>query len=136
MTVLDFTTNVDFSHSCSTITRKGMADVYRSNYLLSVDGLPPKTRVQKMCETIQGQLPSANIFMSRSIPVYDVRSVDLPREPSGYRNLSACHELQALPCRYTRKSLQKHSGKSKREERLAYLSRLRSRFDTHRQGAV
>ena len=136
MACIDFRTPVDFIHSSSTSTRKGMADVYGTDYFLAVNGLLAKTRIQQMCPSLSGQLQGTGLLLLRSISMHGVCTNHLPRKPSRHRNVLTCPGSQTLSRWHSGHSLPEHPCRCQREKRLAYLCRLRPSFDPHRQDSV
>ena len=72
MSVFDFKSVQHFGHTSSPSMRKGVADVYGTNDLLPVDGLSAQARVRQVRSPVSRQLPSAQVLMSRSIPLVSI----------------------------------------------------------------
>ena len=133
---LNFDSHTHLGHASSTQAWKGMANVYGTDRLLTVDGLLAKIRIQPVREPLPGQLPAPQVLLSGSIPVHGFRATDLSRESSRYSNLFAGPSAQALSRRHPRQGLSQYLGRGQREPRLAHLCRLCAGAHPHRPKAV
>ena len=136
MAVIDFNSPINFGQTTFVETRKGLANARWTNCFLTADGSPAETRIRQMRSTISRQLSREYFFLLRSIPLHDFCPDNISPEPSGHRNLSASHAIQAVPLRHPRKGFSQHSGQSKRKSRLAHLCRFRSNIDKHSSKTV
>ena len=127
MTVFDFNLLVNFGQITLMATSKGQANVYRANSFLTTDGLSSKVRIQQMRRTLSGQLQSTKFLMSRSVPLYGIRTTDLQRQSSRYRNLSPGYAAQTLSCRHSGQCRSKHNGR-RRNKMQAIMMKKRIRL--------
>ncbi len=119
----------DFNCFRYNFSQKGVANEYRKNYFFSSNGISAFARVSQMCRTILRSLQSSEIFMPGSVSMYDVCTVDISRESTRYHCLSSIVSQQTLSYGHSWTSLQKHAGRRQRQQRLAYLRRLRANID-------
>jgi hypothetical protein len=136
MNFFDFTLHRLLGHSSSSINGEGEANVFGANHFIPVDGLCAQARVQQMCPSLSGQLPSEKVSLLRTISLLGFCSTHLSRKPSGYRNLSARHAPQTLPRRLPQPNSPQHFSRGQRETRLAHLRRLRAGADSPSQAFV
>ena len=125
MSVFDFNALQDIGHTSSAFMWKGVADVHGTNGVLAVDGLPAQARVQQVRSSLSRQLPGAQVFLPRSIPLYGLRPTHLSGKSARHGDVSARRRVQALSCWHPWPSLPKHLGRRQRDQRLAHLGRLR-----------
>jgi len=122
--------NSSFECVCA---HKGPAYEHRTYHFFTNHGFHSQAPIQSMYPSLSRQLPPADIFVLRSIPVHGLRATDLQRIAPRHRDLSAGDEAKTLPCRLPWPDCQEHSGRRQRKTLMANICRLRP--DTHRQGA-
>jgi hypothetical protein len=133
MVGIDFNSSVNFGQYTFTDSLKGLANARWTDCFLATDGLPAQETIRQVCLSLPRQLSNKDFFLFRSVPMYGIRSANVPTEPSRYRNLSTSNATQALSLWHPRKHLTNHSGQSKRKSQLENLCRLRPSAD--REGA-
>lgn len=74
----------------------GVDHVHRQARFLSSDGAYSAPCVSSWRRSLQRRLQGQGIYLSRPLPLHGLLSVDLPRNPQGYRSLPARPEKQAL----------------------------------------
>ena len=134
--VFDFKFDSSIGHNLPITDRKGMTDAFRTNHFLSADEFFAQARIQQMRSAISRGIPSSRLFVFRSIPLPGLRSTDLSRESSRYRDMPAGYAAEALSRRDSKQSFSEHIGRCQREAGLAYLRRLCFRIDPNGQAAV
>ena len=108
-----------------------LANEYRPYHFFANHGFYSQTSIQSMCPSPSRQLPSADIFVFRSIPVHGFRTTGLQRITPRHRDLFAGDEAKTIPCGLSRPDCQEYTGRRQRKTSVADLCRLRT--DTHRQ---
>jgi len=108
---------------------KGLANACWTNSFLTAVRFSSQKTIRQMRPTILRQPSDKNVFLFRSIPVYDVCPDNLPPEPSRHRKLSSSNAAETLPLRHTRECFTQYIGKCERTSKLENLRRLRTGFD-------
>src|SRR3989338_5946069 len=103
---------------------QGATNEQRKKCLLSVDGIPPVARIQKMRSAISRRLQGPPIFMHGSILVHGVCPTGIPRKLARYRSLSPISQKPALSHGDPKPGLKEHAGRCQRKSRLENLRRL------------
>src|SRR3989442_569385 len=93
-------------------------------------GVSAEARVQLVCAALRRRSAIARVLVSRSVFVFGVCSVDVPREPAGHRDLSAGEWNQAVSCGPSGTRFAEHAGRCQPRSRLADLCRLRPSPDS------
>lgn len=80
-------------------------------------------------QTIRQRIQSNNVFLSRSRPLTGLRTTDLSREPTRYRNLFTGSAIQALSSWHPFECCSQYTHEYQRRTRLSHLRRLRAEPD-------
>lgn len=136
MVVIDLKISSNACHTLPTTSPGKDSYVRRIARLHPSHELHASEKLPSMRREVSGQFQRQKLFMSRSVSSHGFRTVDLPREPSGYRGLSPIPEQEALPYGHTWQGITKHLSRGKRNPRLAYLCRLRPLPDRYRPEAL
>ena len=126
---IDLKSPIDFGHKTFTVSLKGPANVHWTNSPLTTVRLSSQKTIRQMCPAISRQPSDKNIFLFRSIPVYDVCPDNLSSESTRHRSLSSSNAPETLPLRHTRECFTQYIGKCERTSKLENLRRLRTGFD-------
>ena len=108
------------------------AYAHRETGVCSIDGALAIAYVPPVCSQIPKSISNTQVFASRSISQYGLRTTDLPRESARHRNLSACSPGQALSPRHSWQHRTQHASQCQRIPRLQNLRRLRDEIDPNR----
>src|SRR5271170_2724256 len=71
---------------------------------LATFGFPPDLPVRDLRRSLPGQSLREGLFLLGSVPLFALRSTDLPPQLAGYRSLSPRPALQTLPYGFSGKS--------------------------------
>ena len=129
MTGIDFNLHLNFGQYTFTDLQKGLANACRTDRFLTIVRLSAQKDIRQVRTKISRQPSNKNFFMLRSIPVYGFCSDNLSAKPSGHRNLLESDATKTLSLQNSRKCFSHHSGKGKRESRLANICRLCQSLD-------
>ncbi len=105
---------------------KGLDDECRELSLHPTHGLLAQARFRPLRAQVQRKLSYQTFLLLRSIPLHGLCSVNLPTQPSRYRNLFEFHQTQTLPPGLSWHDRSQHFGQSQSESRLAHLCRFRA----------
>lgn len=110
--------------------------VHRTIDFLAGYGLYAVANFSPLCDQIPGRFQNKKVLLSRSIPLYGLRSAHLQRQSSGYRSVSSFSKQKALPYGHSWQCVQINSCRSQRKTRLAYICRTGSNAYCHSQKAL
>jgi len=130
---IDFNSFTTFSQYTFNESLKGLANASWTDCFLTTDRLSSKEAIRQMRSPISRQLSSKDFFLFRSVPVYGVRSDNIPTEPSRHRNLFTSNATKTLPLRHSQKRFTQYLGKCKRASKLENIRRLRT--SVNKQGS-
>src|SRR5215472_1192842 len=100
MSFFDFNFQWLFQRFVHRVEAEGTYYERRPDGVLPAHGRIAQIRIRQVCPPVWGQLSSPVLAHLRAVPGLGLCPIDLPREPSGYRNLSARFGLQTLSCRH------------------------------------
>lgn len=134
MTCIDFILKVAFSQHHKQSGE--LAYEYRQNGFLSGHGLLSTAPIQNMRRPLQRRQSNKITYMPRSVSIYGLRTINVPRKSARSDYLPASGSTHALSHGHSQYTSQKHSGRCKRQTRLAYLRRLCRHPDSTSKKAV
>src|SRR5208283_662264 len=132
MQLFDLNYYLPIVHTSASSQKEMAYHAYRQNRLYSTHGFCTIVPFSSMRQSLQRQLQSEVILMSRPVPLPGLRTAHLSGKSSGHRSLPARCEAKTLSHGHTGQSLPKHSGPCQRDSRLENLRRLCSRADQYR----
>ena len=92
-TTNDFNLPVGFS----LFPYKGLANEYRANCPFSNHGSSSSPGFSQMRQAISGRPQNTKMLLRGSIPLYGIRSINLPREFTRHRSVPARQPVKAIP---------------------------------------
>jgi len=102
---------------------------HRETRLCPINGSSSNANISSLRESLRWKSQGQIIQLSRPIPLYELRSINLQRKPSGYRSLSSRPARKALPHGISRGDFSQQSFQCKQNTRLSNLRRLCSVSD-------
>src|SRR3990167_2132487 len=113
--------------------QQGASNEYRQNNFLPGHGIPADVRIPQMRRTLSWRTKNIEFLLFRSVFEHGLRAVDVARESSRYRVLSALDVRTPVSHGFPGKNFQEHAGRCERKSRLAHLRRPCDDLDS--QGA-
>ncbi len=110
-------------HTAATLA-KGMADEFRENDFLPVDGFSTLIRIPPLCRALRRQLQDRELLLLGPISAHGLCTTDLPRESDRHSGLSPISPAEALPSGNSRNGILQHPCPCQPGPRLAHLCRL------------
>ena len=122
---------IDFNLRQTSDFCQEFAYAHRETSVCSIDGAPVTAYVPPVRSQIPQSISNTQVFASRLISQYGLRTTDLPREPARHRNLSARSPDQAPSPRHSWQHRTQHTGRCQQIPRLQNLRRLRHELDSN-----
>ncbi len=120
---------IDFNLRQTSDFCQEFAYAHRETSICSVDGTPVTAYISPVRSQISQSISNTQVFASRSVSQYGLRTTNLPRESARHRNLFACSPDQALSPRHSWQHRTQHTCRCQRISRLQNLCRLRHDLD-------
>ncbi len=114
----------------------GGAYVHRTIDFLAGYGLHAVTNFSPLCDKRPRRFQNKEVFLSRSIPLYGLRSTHLQRQFARWRSVSSFSKQKALPHGHSWQCVQINSCRSQRKTGLTYICRTGSNSYCHSQKAL
>ncbi len=135
MTIIDLKSH-PFLRKIFGKTLWGYTDVRRTIDFQAGYGPYATTSLSPLRSKIQGRFQRQNLFMSRSVSLYGIRSAYSSREFARYRNLPAIPKQEAVSYGHSRQGFKINPCRSQRKTRLAYLCRICPKLNQYRKRAI
>src|SRR5208283_5658996 len=114
----------------------GGTDVYWQDPVCTDNGFSAMEHFSSYGRALQRRLSHSHIALCRAVSSNGLCSTDLSGEPSGYRSVPVCSNVQALSYGNQRTNFSLYAGRCQRIPRLAHLRRFRSTVDLSGKKAV
>ena len=109
----------------------GFSRVFRKSRFLSSDGVPSSPYLSPLPGSLQRQLQSQGIDLSRSVLLHGLCPDHVSGEPTRYRSVPSGTAWQSLPHGNQGTGSPKHPGQRQQGQGFAHLSGLRSLANCH-----
>lgn len=136
MVGIDLKSVINFGPKTFIDSLKGLANVRRTDGLLTIARLSTQQTIRQVRPQIRRQQSNKKFFMFRPVSLYGICTDNISPKPARYRNLSAGNAAKTLSLWNTLKHLTQHACKRKRKSRLENLCRFRTNPDKQSKKAL